>query len=176
MFESKSRITCPRFLQPFALVLGVVTSNHVLLNVLRLWKLHGVVHCWNTRNCHHKDVYEPVMYWASEIFTTFWTRESPAPVVQHNGVSTMICSIVWKPTNLRESIWKELYMTILQERESIHWNITILCTNLFLCLKQWKYLKQKQQWTKNGEKLEQNTSLATDESQKQKWGVRWSKE
>ena len=41
-----------------------------------------------------------------------------------------------KPTNLRESVRKELYIkimkTTLQEKESIHWTITILCISLFL--------------------------------------------
>ena len=37
----------------------------------------------------------------------------------------------------------------------------ILCTSLFLCLTQWKYRKQKQQWRKNG-KTRENTSMATD--------------
>ena len=44
-----------------------------------------------------------------------------------------------KPTNLRESVWKELCIKIMKttllEKEWIHWVITILCTNLFLCLK-----------------------------------------
>ena len=40
--------------------------------------------------------------------------------------------------------------TILQEEGTIHCSITIWFTNLFLCLKPWKYPQQKQQWTKNG--------------------------
>ena len=64
---------------------------------------------------------------------------------------------------------------ILQGEELIHWTTTILCTNSFLCLKQWKYQMQKQQRRKNG-KTRENTGMAADESQKQKRGVRWSKE
>ena len=84
-----------------------------------------------------------------------------------------------KPTNPRESVWKELFIKvmkiILQGKEFLHWAITILCTNVFLCIKQWKYQMQKQQWTKNG-KAWKDTGMAADESQKQKWGDRWSKE
>ena len=48
-----------------------------------------------------------------------------------------------KPTNLRESAWKELcntkiMKTLLQGNESIQWATTIMCTNLFLYPKQWK--------------------------------------
>ena len=58
-----------------------------------------------------------------------------------------------KPTNLRESVRKELYIkvmkTTLQEQESIHWTTSILCANLFQCLKQWKHQVRKRHWTKN---------------------------
>ena len=40
--------------------------------------------------------------------------------------------------------------TKLQEKEIIHQNITTWFTNLFLCLKPWKFLQQKQRWTRNG--------------------------
>ena len=50
---------------------------------------------------------------------------------------------------LEESLPKCL-RTILQEDGTIHYNITIWYTNLFLCLKQWRYPQQKQQWIKNG--------------------------
>ena len=39
---------------------------------------------------------------------------------------------------------------------TIHNNITIWYTNLFLCLKQWRYLQQKQQWVKNGRNLKRS--------------------
>ena len=39
--------------------------------------------------------------------------------------------------------------TILQEKVTIHCNIIIWFTNLFLCLKPWRYPQQKQQWIKN---------------------------
>ena len=38
----------------------------------------------------------------------------------------------------------------LQERHSIDWVITISCTSLFPCIKQWKYRMRMQQWTKSG--------------------------
>ena len=58
-----------------------------------------------------------------------------------------------KPTNLRESVWKEPYTkimkTIFRRKESTHWTTTILCRSLFPCLKLWKYQMRKQQCTKN---------------------------
>ena len=44
--------------------------------------------------------------------------------------------------------------TILHERGTIHCNIRIWFTDLFLYLKPWKFPKQKWQWRKNEEKLE----------------------
>ena len=44
-------------------------------------------------------------------------------------------------------------LTTLQEEGVILYNITIWYTNSLRCLKRWKYLKQKQQWTKNGKNL-----------------------
>ena len=87
--------------------------------------------------------------------------------------------VLLRPTNLPESVWKDLFAsimkTILQGKEWTHWTIAILCTSSFLCLKPWKYQKQRQQWRKNG-KNEENTSMAADECQEQKRGDRWSKE
>ena len=45
-------------------------------------------------------------------------------------------------------------LLILQEKGTIHCNILIWYTNLFLCLKPLRYPQQKQQWTKEWEKLE----------------------
>ena len=61
--------------------------------------------------------------------------------------------VSWKPVNPHECVWKNLYRnimrTISQEKETIHYSITIWYTKLFLCLKQWRYPQQKQQWLKN---------------------------
>ena len=47
--------------------------------------------------------------------------------------------VSWKPVNPPECVWKNLYQiimkTIFQEKETIHYSITIWFTNLFLCLK-----------------------------------------
>ena len=62
-----------------------------------------------------------------------------------------------KPVSPQGCVWKNLYRnimrTILQEKVTIHYSITIWYTNLFLCLKQWRYPQQKQQWKKNGRNL-----------------------
>ena len=53
--------------------------------------------------------------------------------------SSLNLRVSWKPVNPKECVWKNLYQnimrTILQEKETIHYNNT----NLFLCLKQWSY-------------------------------------
>ena len=55
--------------------------------------------------------------------------------------------------------------TVLQEKETIHCSIAIWYTNLFLCLKQWKFPQQKQQWLKSG-KVGKDSGVVLDESQK----------
>ena len=62
--------------------------------------------------------------------------------------------VSWKPVNPHDCVWKNLYQitmrTISQEKVTIHCNITIWFTSLFLCLKLWKFLQQRQQNTRNG--------------------------
>ena len=62
--------------------------------------------------------------------------------------------VSWKPVNRQDCVWKNLYRTImktiLQVKETIHCSTLIWYTNLFLCLKLWKFLQQKQQWIRNG--------------------------
>ena len=59
--------------------------------------------------------------------------------------------VFWKPVNLQDCVWENLYRiimkTILQEKVTIHTNIIIWYTNLFLYLKP---LNFPQQWTRNG--------------------------
>ena len=47
--------------------------------------------------------------------------------------------VFWKPVNLQDCVWENLYRiimkTILHEKETIHCSITIWFTNLFLCSK-----------------------------------------
>ena len=66
--------------------------------------------------------------------------------------------VSWNPVNPQDCVWKNLYRiimrTILQEEGTSHYNITIWFTNLFLYLKPWRYPHHKQQWMKNGRKLE----------------------
>ena len=54
-------------------------------------------------------------------------------------ISNQNLRVRWKPVNPQDCVWKDLYRiimrTILLERETIHCNIIILFTNVFLCLK-----------------------------------------
>ena len=62
--------------------------------------------------------------------------------------------VFWKLMNLRDCVWeiqhRIIMKTILQEKETIHYSITIWFTNLFLCLRPRKFQQQKQQLTRNG--------------------------
>ena len=74
--------------------------------------------------------------------------------VVHPIKSKQNLRVVWKPVNPPECVWKNLYRiimrTILQEKVTIHYSITISFTNLFLCLKPWKFPQQRHQWKRNG--------------------------
>ena len=82
----------------------------------------------------------------------------------------------WKPVNPQDCVWKNLYWitmrTILQEKVTIHCNTTIWYTNLFLCLKPWRFPQQKQQWIKNGRNLKR---FRRGTWQKSETNQRWSR-
>ena len=63
-------------------------------------------------------------------------------------------AVFWKLMNPQECVWESRYhqiiKTILQEKEKIDHNNTNYFTNLFFCLKPWKFLQRKQRWTRNG--------------------------
>ena len=73
-------------------------------------------------------------------------------------ISSLNLRVSWKPVNPQECVWKKLYRNIIrtmsQEEGTIHYNITIWYTNLFLCLKQWRYPAAKAAVDKEWEKLE----------------------
>ena len=75
-------------------------------------------------------------------------------VVVHPTKLKQNLRVFWKLMNLRDCVWEIQYRiimkTMLQEKETIHYSITIWFINLFLCLKLWKPLQQKQQWKRNG--------------------------
>ena len=62
--------------------------------------------------------------------------------------------VFWRLMNPKDCVWENLCQiimkTILQEKETIHYSITIWFTNLFLSLKLWKLLLHKKRWTRNG--------------------------
>ena len=82
-----------------------------------------------------------------------------------------------KPTSLRESAWKDLFIKIMKiillEMEWIHWVVTILHTNLFPCLKQWKYQMRQLPWIKNGKNLTRYRHGRWRKSEtKKKWSLK----
>ena len=87
--------------------------------------------------------------------------------------------VFWKLMNLRDCVWEIhcqiITKTILQEKETIHYSMTTWFTNLFLCLKLWKFMQWKQRRTRNG-KIGGHLGVELDDSQKQIRGDRWSKD
>ena len=73
-------------------------------------------------------------------------------------ISGLNLRVSWKPVNPHDCVWENhfriIMRTTLQEKETIHYNIINKFTNLFLCLKPWRYPQQKQRWTRNGRNLE----------------------
>ena len=90
-------------------------------------------------------------------------------------ISSLILRVSWEPVNPQECVWKNLYQnimrTFLQEKGTTQYNITIWCANLFLCLRQWRYPQQKQQWIKNGRNLKR---FRRGTLQKSEVNQRWS--
>ena len=95
-----------------------------------------------------------------------WKHQSlllsmPCKIMKNNcgsgGSNKVKTKLAWrKRMNLRDCVWEIRYRiimrTLLHEKGTIHCNITTWYTNLFLCLKLWKFLQQKQRWTRNGKK------------------------
>ena len=68
----------------------------------------------------------------------------------HDYKSKFACILeASESTRLRmEESLPNYHEDVLPEKGTIHYSITIWYTNLFLCLKQWRYPQQKQQWIK----------------------------
>ena len=81
-----------------------------------------------------------------------------------------------KPMNLRGSAWKDLLerimKIILQEKGCIHGVTTIWCASLFLCLKQWKFQMERQQWRNNWKNWRKSRHGSWRKSETRK---KWSK-
>ena len=94
-------------------------------------------------------------------------------------ISGLNLRVSWKPVNPQGCVWKKLYRnimrTISQKKETIHCISAIWYTNLFLCLKPWRFPQQKQQWLKNGRNWK-SFRRGHYKSQKQIRGDRWSKD
>ena len=85
------------------------------------------------------------------------TKASMRRPVARQMISSLNLRVSWKSLNPQECVWKNLdqiiMRTILQEERTIHCIVTIWYTDLFLCLKQWRYPQQRQQWINNGRNL-----------------------
>ena len=86
--------------------------------------------------------------------------------------------VFWKPVNPQDCVWENLHRiimkTILQEKEKIHCSITIWYTKFLLCLKPWKFPRQRQQWTRNGKnwKRFRRGTWRKSELKKKRWSMK----
>ena len=63
--------------------------------------------------------------------------------------------------------------TTLKEKVRIHCNLIILYTNLFPCLKPWRFPQQKQQWIKNGRNGKRSPRWTWRQSEvKKRWSMK----
>ena len=84
--------------------------------------------------------------------------------------------VFWELVNLQDCAWEYhcqiIMKTILQEKETIHYCITIWFTNLILCLKLRKFQQQKQRWTRNGKNWRKFRRGTWQESEvKKRWSI-----
>ena len=105
---------------------------------------------------------------------------APGCASKAGRVSRSCEPIVWAGEEPEEhKRWKNLYLiiirSILQTRQIIHCSIIIWFTNLFLCLKPWRFPQQKQQWLKNGRNWKRFRRGTWRKSEVQR-GDRWSKD
>ena len=115
--------------------------------------------------------------WLPQCLARQARRVSMERPVARRMISNQNLRVSWEPVNPQDCVWKNLYQiimrTILQETETIHCNITIWCTNLFLCLKPWRFQQQKQQWTKNGRNLKRFQRGTWQQSEvNQRWSMK----
>ena len=78
----------------------------------------------------------------------------------------------WRLTSPRENEWNHVYRRIMkitsQAKGIIQWLVTTWFTHIFRCLKRWKFRRRKQQWTRNGKKLETIPAWQLDKVQSEK--------
>ena len=112
--------------------------------------------------------------WLQPCFARHARKISMVRPVARLMISSLNLRVSWKSVNPQECVWGILNhiitKTILQEKVKIHYSITIWFTKFFLCLKQRRYLQQKQQWIKNGRNLQR---FACGTKQKSETNQRW---
>ena len=74
-------------------------------------------------------------------------------VVYPTTIQTKLAWILEANESTRMRMWNSIpqnHEDHIAEKGEIHYSTTIWFTNLFLCLKLWKFRQQKQRWTRNG--------------------------
>ena len=132
LMKNRNSIMPEDYEEFISLTLMIRNSKRPLRMLARNWKQRWLLLCL-ARQARRASIGRPVV----------------RPMISNQNLR-----VSWKPVDPQDCVWKNLYRiimrTILQEKETIHCNITIWYTNLFLCLKPWRFPQQKQQWIRNG--------------------------
>ena len=111
---------------------------------------------WSSRKSLKKTKENWKHQWLQPCLARLARKTSMWRPVARLMISRINWHVSWKPVDPQECVWKKLYRnimrTISQEKETIQCTITKWYTHLFLCLKQWRYPQQKQQWIKNAKR------------------------
>ena len=122
------------------------------------WKAPFWKHTKKTRDLFHRPWGQEVQRDRQKMRIRSWKRQSLLLCraklwkrivgVVHRTKLKQNLRVFWKWMNLRDCVWENHHQIImkitLQEKDTIHYSITIWFTNVFLCLKLWKFLQQKQ--------------------------------
>ena len=113
---------------------------------------------WSSRKSFRMQEENWKHQWLQPCLARLARKTSMERPVARLMISDLDLRVSWKPVNpqecVRNNLYRNIMRTILQEKETFHCSITIWFTNLFLCLKPWRYAQQKQQWLKKWKKLE----------------------
>ena len=123
-------------------------------------RLTGIYFIEPEDNEFKEIIKNPRKSWTSQPFLQCLVKgpiEGTEQPVARMMITSQKMRVSWKQRNPSGCVCVDLHpkftKTTLQGKRVIHCIITIWYTNSFLCLKQWRYLQRKQQWTENWEKL-----------------------
>ena len=141
------------------------TGKNAKLKEKHKWS-HEKLHFDNARNCEGSI--------SLSRRTRNLRRPSRMPIWKWKHLGLLLCTT---------KLWRRLVdhyqiitKTTLQEKETIHYSITIWFANLFLCLKPRRFPQEKLQWIRMEETVKRFRRGTWTKVSRSKRGDRWSKE